>query len=295
MRYLIFLILLGGFFSVVPAQNRQEALEKFNDLGEQAKNYEKIILSPAKEDIEIAKQQNANVFRILPRETYDKGFFATRGGGAYYSFYFKIPDYGHGSDLQLEKNNFSVGFAGANFGFITDLGNVSLSNSDELKKSVNYLIAYKTPTEEAKARAEYQRAGREGFEIDGVKYQKQVPAIVGHTYAVRSINYGYSDILAVFNVHRKDADGSLIVFWKLIEQFATPTLNGSQKTQAGDADILLETKSWTRPEMFPNLQAEVNNGVMTLRGKISKDKLVYAVQLANSAGATKVINQLTIE
>lgn len=295
MRFLIFLIFFGGLVSITPAQNRQENIEKFNDLKNQAKVLEKKILSPDEKDVETALRENVGVFRILPRETYDTGLFATRGGGAYYSFYSRIPDYGYGSDVELSQNNFSVGFAGANFGFIADLGDVSLSNSDELRKSVSYLTAYKAPTEQAKAREEYQKGWHNGFEIDGVNYRNRIPAVVGHTYAVRSINYEYSDVLAAFNVYRKDADGSLIIFWKLIEQFETPTLNGPRKTQPSDEKILSQIKSWTRPDMFPNIQGEVNNGVVTLRGKIAKDKLAYAVQLANGTSAVKVINLLTVE
>lgn len=295
MRYVFILVLLGGLFSGASAQDRQEAIEKFNDLKNQAKILEQKILLPDKKDSEIAARENVGVFRILPRETYDTGLFTTRGGGAYYSFYFKIPDYGHGSDIELSQNNFSVGFAGANFGFITDLGDVSLSNSDELRRSANYLLAYKSPTDLAKARVEQQRVGRDGFQIDGVNYRNRIPAVVGHTYAVRSINYEFSDVLAAFNVYRKDADGSLIIFWKLIEQFETPTLKGSRKTQSSDEKILSQIKSWARPDMFPDIQGEVSGGVVTLRGKIAKNKLAYAVQLANDAGAVKVINLLTIE
>ena len=35
-----------------------------------------------------------------------KDYFSTRGGGAYYSFYLKIPDYGYGSDIMLERDRF---------------------------------------------------------------------------------------------------------------------------------------------------------------------------------------------
>ena len=295
MRYFVFLLLFGGLFSTVSAQDRQQTLEKFNDIKNQAKVLERKILSPDEKDIETALRENVGVFRILPRETYDTGLFSTRGGGAYYSFYFRITDYGHGSDIQLSQNNFSVGFAGADFGFIADLGNLSLSNSDELRRSANYLLAFKAPSESAKAREEHQKGWHNGFEIDGVNYRNRIPAVVGHTYAVRSINYEYSDVLAAFNVYRKDADGSLIIFWKLIEQFETPTLNGSRKTQSSDEKILSQIKSWARSDMFPDIQGEVNNGVVTLRGKIAKNKLAYAVQLANGAGATKVINLLTVE
>ena len=54
MRYFFSLLMLGGLFSIVPAQSRQETIEKFNDLKNQAVMLEKKNLSPDKKDIETA-------------------------------------------------------------------------------------------------------------------------------------------------------------------------------------------------------------------------------------------------
>ncbi len=293
MRYLIFLLLLGGLFSTVSAQNRQKNVEKFNDLINQAKILEKSILSPDKKDIETASRENVGVFRLLPREIYDKSLFSTRGGGAYYSFYFRIPDWGYGSDIGFEQNYLQTGLIGC--GLMTDLGEVSLSEITKEISSASSLVNYQNAKDVSLCRRDYYSAYREGLKLDETVFKPRLPAITGHTYLVRSVNFDYYDILAAFQVRRIDTDGSLIIFWKQIEQFETPHRNDSQKTQASDAKILLEIKNWTRPELFPNLQAEVNNGVITLRGKISKDKIAYAVQLANSTGAIKVVNLLTVE
>lgn len=293
MRYLIFLMLLGGLFSIVSAQNRQESVEKFNDLKSQAKILEKSIMSPDKKDIEIASRENVGVFRLLPRGQYDKGLFTVNGGGAYYSFYFRIPDWGHGSDIGFEQNDLKTALTGC--GLMTDLGEISLSEvTKEISAAVS-LANYQNAKDESLCRRDYYSSYREGIKLDETTFKPRLPAITGHIYLVRAINFDYYDILAAFQVHRIDTDGSLIIFWKQLEQFETPHRNGYQKTQASDAKILSEAKSWVRPNVFPNVQTEVNNGVVTLRGKISKDKIAYAVQLANSAGATKVINLLTIE
>lgn len=293
MRYLIFLLLLGRLFSVVSAQNRQETIENFNDLKNQAKILEKKILSPDKKDIETALRENIGVFRILPREAYDNGLFSTRGGGAYYSFYYRIPDWGYGTDIGFEGNYLQTGFRGC--GLMTDLGEFSLDKITKEISSAASLVNYQNSKDSSLCLKDYYSAGTEGLKLDETIFKTRLPAIVGHTYLVRSVIYDYYDILAAFQVRQKDTDGSLIIFWKQLEQFETPHRNDSQKTQASDAKILLEIKNWTRPELFPNLQAEVNNGVITLRGKISKDKIAYAVQLANSTGAVKVVNLLTVE
>ncbi|MBC7796278.1 MAG: hypothetical protein H7Z37_05370, partial [Pyrinomonadaceae bacterium] len=118
MKLFAVLLLFIGFSVSVSAQTRQKALEKFNDLKRQAEIQEKIILLPEEKDFDAATKQNVGVFRILPREIYDKGLFMTRGGGAYYSFQLKASDYGNASDIELQQNSLSVGFAGANYGFI---------------------------------------------------------------------------------------------------------------------------------------------------------------------------------
>jgi hypothetical protein len=291
MRFFKFLLLLFTLSIVVTAQSRQQAIEKFNDLKNQALIQEKRILSPDKEDVEKARQENVGVFRILPRETYDRGLFNTRGGGAYYSFYFRIPDWGYGSDVGLEQNNFSV----PNYGVLADLGEVSLNEITKESSSVNSLINYQKVKDTNSVYEDFQTLHYQGLKTNETIFKGLLPAIVGHTYLVRSINTEYYDILAAFKVQRKDLDGSLVIFWKPIEQFETPHRSVSEKNQLSDAEILKRMKGWVGSDKFSNVQAEVKSGVVSLRGTISKEDLAYAVQLANSYGATKVVNFLTVK
>ncbi len=291
MRFFRPLLLLFTLTISITAQSRQQAIEKFNDLKNQTLIQEKRILAPDKEDVEKARQENVGVFRILPRETYDKWLFTINGGGAYYSFYFKIPDYGHGSDIALEQNNFSV----PNIGLLADLGEVSLNEVTKESPSANSIINYQKVKDTNLVYEDFQTLHYQGLKTSETIFKGLLPAIVGHTYLVRSINTEYYDILAAFKVQRKDSDGSLVIFWKLIEQFVTPHRSNSEKTQLPDVEILKNTKGWLRSDIFSNVQAEVNNGVISLRGTISKENLAYAVQLANSSGATKVLNFLTVK
>jgi hypothetical protein len=291
MRFFKPLLLLFTLTISITAQSRQQAIEKFNDLKNQALIQEKRILAPDKEDVEKARQENVGVFRILPREIYDKGLFTTRGGGAYYSFYFRIPDWGYGSDVGLEQNNFSV----PNYGVLADLGEVSLNEITKESPSANSIINYQKVKDTNSVYEDFQTLRYQGLKTNETIFRGSLPAIVGHTYLVRSISTDYYDILVAFKVQRKDSDGSLVIFWKLIEQFVTPHRSNSEKTQLPDVEILKNTKGWLRSDIFSNVQAEVNNGVISLRGTISKENLAYAVQLANSSGATKVLNFLTVK
>lgn len=291
MRFFKPSLLLFALSISITAQSRQQAIEKFNDLKSQAEIQEKRILSPDREDVEKARQENVNIFRILPRETYDKGLFTTRGGGAYYSFYFKIPDFGYGSDISLEQNNLSV----SNYGLLADLGEISLNEITKESPSANSIINYQKVKDTNSVYQDFETLHYQELKTNETIFKARLPVTVGHTYLVRSINADYYDILVAFKVQRKDSDGSLVIFWKPIEQFETPHRSTSEKTQSSDMEILKRTKGWIGSDKFSNVQAEVNNGVVSLRGTVSKENLAYAVQLANSYGATKVINLLTVK
>lgn len=285
--FIVLFLFLISFLSV-SAQNRGQAIEEYKNLKQRAGLVEKIILAPSKEDAENALRENVGVIRILPREIYDNNLMI-RGGGAYYSFYFKIPDFGYGSDISLEQNNFSV----PSVGLLADLGEVSLNEITKESQSVNTLIDYQKVKDTNTVYQDFYTFRYQGLKTNKIIFKSHLPANVGHTYLVRSINADYYDILVAFKVQRKDSDGSLVIFWKTIEQFETPHRSISEKTQLTDAEILNKTKNWLRSEIFSNVQAEVSGGIITLRGTVSKENLAYAVQLSNSAGAVKVINLLT--
>ncbi len=291
MRAFTILVLFVISFSLVSAQNRQQAIEKFKDLKNQAEIQEKIILSPDKEDIEKAKQENLSVFRILPRETYDNGLFTTRGGGAYYSFYYKIPDFGYGSDISLQMNNLTV----PNVGLLTDLGEVSLSEITKENASIKSLINYQKVKDTNSVYEDFYTFRYQDLKTNETIFKNSLPSIVGHTYLVRSLNPDYYDILIAFKVQRKDADGSLVIYWKPIEQFETPYRSISEKAQMSDEEIFKRMKIWMLSHKFSNVRIEVDNGVVSLQGTIAKENLAHAVHFANKYGATKVINLLTVK
>lgn len=291
MRFFKSLFLLFALSIVVSAQTRQQAIDKFNDLKNQAKGLEKIILPPDKEDVEKAKLEKVSVFRILPREIYDKQLFETRGSGSFYSFYFKIPDYGYGSDLKFEQNTFSV----SNTGLMIDLGEVSLNDITKESPSADALVNYQDTRSSNSVYRDFSQFRYEGLKSNGLVFKNYLPAVTGHTYVLRSLNEGYYDVLVAFKIERKDADGSLIIFWKLLDQLETPKRENAQKAQLSDEEILKGMKSWAFADKFSNIQIEVNNGVVSLRGAIAKEHLAHAVEFTNRYGASKVINLLTVK
>lgn len=191
------------------------------------------LLAPSLQDRlehdEFLKQSKTGLIRLLPREVYDSQTYKTpvqieiRGGGAYFSFFHRAHEYGYGSDLELDHNNFSVGFAGADYGMIVNLGDVPIDQISENDPQLVFISNYEPRTIESEARAE-ARNFRTGVTVDDVTYRSRVAAKSQSTYLVRSISFRTSDIVAAFRVVRFDNDGSAIIAWKLLKTFSTPQL-----------------------------------------------------------------------
>jgi hypothetical protein len=222
-----FVVSIFGFVllcsSIVSAQEltREQKLQKLNDLNSQIKTLEQEFLLPDAKDLKQAEKEGFAVFRINPREKYERKLIV-QGGGSYYSFTTKSHDYQKIAQIGLEQNNLKVGFGGADYGFIADLGETPLADVTKETGEVNFLANYKPPTIEPEVRSEQRKA--HNYEASGFLYKRSVPAIVGHSYVLRAISFDDADVLVAFKVHRKDADGSLIIFWKLIENFEKPLI-----------------------------------------------------------------------
>jgi hypothetical protein len=190
-------------------------------------------LSPAEQDRdaykELLSQPDTGLIRLLPREVYDGDVkkdlktLTIRGGGAYYSFARLTHEYGYGSDLSLESGYLSVGFAGADYGMMIDLGDISLDEITKDSPAALSLADYAAAREEPQARVE-QTQIQAGRNLDGVTYMGRVPLKIGVTFLLRSISYNRSDLLVAFHTVRKDTDGSVIIVWKLLKKYPKPEL-----------------------------------------------------------------------
>lgn len=217
----LFILLVFGILTNAQELSRAQKLQKIGELNGQIRTLEKDVTAPDAKDLMQAQKEGVNVFRIMPREKYN-GKLTIRGGGAYYSFARKKAEYGNGSDIELARDYLSVGFAGADYGFIYDLGDISLAAVSRETNEAAFLINYKPPVNEPEIRNEQRRAN--DYEANGVLYKNRLPNVIGHTYLLRSINFDRSDVLIAFKVHRKDTDGSAIIFWKNIAIFQTPQI-----------------------------------------------------------------------
>ena len=212
-----------------PAQTTDRATlaRDIQSLRDQLQAKELEFLSPSAADraafAELLHEPETGLIRLLPREKFD-GKLMMRGGGAYYSFTKLANDYGYGSDIQLEQNFFSVGFAGADWGYLAKLGDVPLQAVALDHSGVQFLATLEAATRESAARAQHRAGWLPGLTVNGWTYTSRVPAILDTTYVLRSVDYGESDVLVAFRVVRQDADGSLTLLWKMLKKFPTPQL-----------------------------------------------------------------------
>jgi hypothetical protein len=228
-RTLFALAMLAALCSpalVARAQDRAQAAAEIESLREQIKAREAVLLGTSREDAEahaeFLAQPKTGIVRLLPREKWD-GKLSTRGGGAYYSFTRLTHEYGFGSDIGMEQDYFGVGFGGANFGFLVNLGDVPIEGVTTGTDGVRYLALFEPPRAEPGARVEQRRTGS-GFVDEHWTYKSRLPVLTKQTYVVRSVDYGTSDVLVAFRVVRKDTDGSVVLLWKVLKKYAKPEL-----------------------------------------------------------------------
>lgn len=219
-------LLIISINTIAQTESRDDVIKQIETKRAELSVLEKKILVPSDEDrttyAEFLGKPDTGLIRLLPREIYDN-MLAVRGGGAYYSFVNLTHEYGRGSDIALEQGFLSVGFAGANYGMLVNVGDVPLEQVNTEIPSVKFLSAYSAVTEEPQARIEQRRFGA-GTTIDGIRYSERQRAQVNTTYVVRSIDYSSSDVLVAFRVIRKDRDGSLIILWKRLKNYPVTDL-----------------------------------------------------------------------
>ena len=213
---------------------REELLKELQAKRAELQLLENQLLAPSLEDSSayaaFLRQPDTGLIRLLPRERYDTEAYlknsktiAMRGAGAFFSFTRLTQEYGYGSDIGLDSGYLMVGFAGADYGMLVNLGDLALENITLEHPSVRFLSTYKPPTNEPKARLEAQQSGN-GFTVDQIRYQRRLPVEVKATYLLRSIDYSNSDVLVAFKVVRQDTDGSVIILWKLLKKYPVPQL-----------------------------------------------------------------------
>ena len=171
----------------------------------------------------LLSRSDAGVGRILPRGKFDH-VIEKRGGGAYYSFATRDNSYDKEPDLTLDSGNYSSGFYGGTFGYVLDLGAVSI-------EAVPDSPSVAPPGLDEKSRAIWEflwsDAGstRNAYSEDFAKRKNALgishtsaAAQVGHAYVVRAILLGEHDHLVAFAPVDDDEFGLTLV-WRILKNW----------------------------------------------------------------------------
>lgn len=178
------------------------------------------------------KTSNTGLVRLMPQENFNNLVSGAPkelripGGGTFYSFANHTHANGYASDIKLENDKLITGLGGTQYGVFRSLGDVPLEEITLNDARLEFLSTYQAPHSLEESRSEALRF-RQGVELGGVLYRSEAPLQVNATYLLRSIAYRYidgSDALVAFRVVRKDDDGSVIIAWKLLKKYRTPSL-----------------------------------------------------------------------
>ena len=213
---------------------RAQAAAEIESLRAQIKAKESVLLAPSKEDrrahAEFLAQPGTGIVRLLPREKWD-GKLSTRGGGAYYSFTRRTHEYGHGSDIEMTGGPRSGSRARTSASWRT-----SATCRSKWSRSTQRRCASSPrsrPPRSKRTRARRTARSATGRREGELVYKGRLSASVGSTYVLRSVDYDNSDVLVAFRVIRKDSDGSVVLLWKMLQEFPKPTLERNFATAGG--------------------------------------------------------------
>ena len=213
-------------------QSREDVLKEIAAKRAELAKLEKEFLSAPEEDrakyADFLRLPNTGLIRLLPAETFASyasrpGKLTVSGDGVYYSFKEQTHEYGQSAALSLGQGEFSTGFAGANYGILVRLGDISLENVTLETGAAHVLAQHTAATDEPQARIE-QRKVSEGTTLDGITYKNRASVQLNSTYVLRSVIYHASDLLVAFKVVRIDDDDSVIILWKQLKKYPTPYL-----------------------------------------------------------------------
>ncbi|HEX5010987.1 MAG TPA: hypothetical protein VFY71_11350 [Planctomycetota bacterium] len=163
----------------------------------------------ANEPVGVIRGADAGVMQLLPNGEYD-WLAEAPGGNSYYSFVTHGHSIDEEPDLQWKLKHFFTGISNPGAGAFLDLGDVDLATVDLAHPPVDLTLSQLRRWDELQA----DDAGERVCTVCG-----QVPAIVDHTYLLRSIHTGKHDLLVAFRPVAEDVHGMTIA-WHVLRRYA---------------------------------------------------------------------------
>jgi hypothetical protein len=188
------------------------------------------ILKPGPDGESAALRLEASAIKLLPRgmfndapESYrdEDNPLGIRFGGSVYSFSNESHSYNKTPQLGLDGDRFTVGFYGGGYGYIDDLGAISLKDVARDMPNVQLLMYYRPPTCMDRPRPDTRKLRKDW---DGTTISNRAAVVAGHSYLLRAVSFDEADTLVAFQVINKNYDGSVIIVWTPLKEFDTPRL-----------------------------------------------------------------------
>lgn len=259
------LIFLNQNFAQTVADERQSAqnpvtrIRAYSPFRRKPTGEQKRRLRAKAEDLaryaEFLAQPGTGAFRLLPESGCGGNKYVVNASpkclnqipdSSYYSFREKKHTAEILSDIRLE-NGYLISDGIMAQGILVELGDVSLEEVSLESEGLNFLRNYAPETSNKNAHRQYLLMAR-GVRIGDFLYRKFLPANENTTYAMRVIAYkgkifqtfrGFRynilagdkriDLTLAFRVIRKEADGSVTLFWKELEQKEAPRIKYIKK------------------------------------------------------------------
>lgn len=250
------------------------------------------ILKPDPAAVAEAERIGANAVKLLPRGMFEypgtdaDNPLGVRGGGAYYSFTTRSHSYNKIPQIELQQGMLSVGFYGASYGMIAQLGDIKTEDADGSIPELDFLVKYIPSDIESEARAAFRTIADPAT---NKTFHRSVKAVPGNTYVLRAISYNEADTLVAFTVHSIEDDGSVNLIWRTIADFKKPVL-----AYFTDEEMREKLTDILKRQDYRTVQFTVTDNEVTLTGTLlrnSYDSLMIAIGELRPSG---IVNNLTL-
>ena len=213
---------LIDFLAQVRGHARKELLDVSPDLKDR---YSTAVSQPA---TSFAVQ--TGFARIVHRGRWD-ALVEVRGGGAYFSFLTRSNSYDEKPELSLQGDRYSSGFAGSDTGFLLDLGVIPFDQlgavmsggapselSERQRETRDFMGSVRATVEDSRYGGRRSLSEADAKRASELGLGKPVPALVGHTYLLRSVLFYEHDHLVVFTVIGGDEYGHTLA-WRILRSW----------------------------------------------------------------------------
>lgn len=246
------------------------------------------ILSINSQDKNEAERIGAKAVRLFPDGVLDLPN-TDENSVSVYSFT-EIARYYFAPRIEYKRDKLTIVKENSIIAFVANIGGTLPETISEQTREVIALAKYEPPENPKDAEKE--------ITIDNSTFGKSVPVIVGNTYILRGISYRNGDGIVVFKIHRKDSDGSIILFIKKIRDFPmkeTRSLENKDRTIPVIEDYAAQqaVQNALIQKGFYYITVEATTAEVTLRGTVPKGKLGEMMQTAMEAAKRKINNQVT--